>query len=780
MKRTMYTKNTLWGVPVLFCLMGLFHLASAQPGYAQNPTINENNLSNEVTIKGLVITADTNEPLSGVTIRVDSHSRSAATDLNGRFTLQIRTESDEIRIRFTHIGFRQVSQTFSITELEHDLHIIMSPDMEILSPVTVLSHRSMRSPTMALATENSALLPIDSGAFLRDAGNASGIRRGGFGIDPVIRGLSGSRLNVRVDGMTTTAAACPNRMDPPTSHVRLTDIERIEIHRGPHALQYGPAFGGTVNFVSHKPELMAQTSLNGDFRAGLESNTGHRKTDLRLQGGNLNWDLLINGGISSTDDYKGGNEISIPAGFESMDYGFEFGTRLSQNHRFSVGWSQSFVRNADFPSLGMDMAVDDTYKLKTSYEWKVDEAGRVESIALNGYWSLVDHEMNNHNRDSFSMRDAVALAETNSYGLHLKTGGLLTSGRWSMSAGFDHQDVTGTRFVEFKMGPRMGERMAYNLWQDATITNAGFYAGNERYLGNWTLSMGIRADLNMADAKDPAPRFQQMDLSSQHFNLSFSGGLTRVLSENSTMGLFLGRGTRSPDITERYINYLTIGRDGFEYAGNPGLKPETNHQADLVFQSRQDRFRFETTLFLSYITSYISGVLDEQATPVGMDAPGVRFFENRGNTLFPGFEVDLSYEFIQNLYAAISASYTKAEYREDKTAVAEIPPLEASVSLGGSLFSGKLAHELNLRRVFTQNRFDETFGENRTPGFMLVDLNLSAQLLDGVSLAGGVRNLLNESYYEHLNRRFNPGVVSASEYLLEPGRRFFIELSVRF
>lgn len=776
----MYTKYNFWGVTVLLCLMGILHLATAQPGYAHFKTINETAQIQDITIRGQVITADTNEPLSGVTIRVEPHSISTATDIDGRFSLQITTDSENVRIRFTHIGFRPIVQTYHIDKLQEDLHIMLSPEMETLSPVTVLAYRSMRSPTMALATENSALLPIDSGAFLRDAGNASGIRRGGFGIDPVIRGLSGSRLNVRVDGMTTTAAACPNRMDPPTSHVRLTDIERIEIHRGPHALQYGPAFGGTVNFVSHKPELMAQTTLNGDFRAGLESNTGHRKTDLRLQAGNLKWDVLINGGLSSTDDYKGGNGSVIPAGFESTDYGLELGSTFSQNHRFSAGWSQSFVRNADFPSLGMDMAVDDTYKLKTSYEWTPIESDLVESIHLNGYWSLVDHEMNNHKRDSFSMRDAVALAETNSYGVHLKTGGLLQSGRWSLTTGVDRQDVTGTRFVEFKMGPRMGESITYNLWQDATITNAGVYAGNERYFGNWTLSLGARADLNMADAKDPAPRFQQMDTSSKHFNLSFSGGLTRVLSDNSTIGLFVGRGTRSPDITERYINYLTIGRDGFEYAGNPGLKPETNHQADLVIQSRQDRFQFETTLFLSYMTSYISGVLDEEASPMGMGVPGVRFFENRGNALFSGFEADLSYDIMQYFYAAVSASYTKAEYRDDQTPVAEIPPLEASLSLGGSLLSGKMIHELSLRRVFTQNRFDEAFGEDRSPGFVLVDMSLSAQLMEGISLAGGVRNLLNESYYEHLNRRFNPGVVSASEYLLEPGRRFFMELSVRF
>ncbi len=778
----MYTKKYLWVVPVLLCMTVLSNTvhAEAQPGYAHSLPDTTSDMINDITLQGYVYTSDTHEPLSGVTIRIDAFSVSTSTGQDGFFTLHVPAQTDPITFRFSHIGFRSLVKTFALTELQEPLRIYLSPEMEILSPVTVLSYRSMKSPALALATEHSALLPIDSGAFLRDAGNASGIRRGGFGIDPVIRGMSGSRLNVRVDGMTTTAAACPNRMDPPTAHVRLTDIERIEIHRGPHALQYGPSFGGTVNFVSHKPDLTAITSLNGDYRAGFETNTGHRKTDLRLQAGNLNWDLLLNGGLSATDDYKSGHGVSIPAGFNSADYGLEVGKRFRQNHRVSAGWSQSFVRNADFPSLGMDMAVDDTYKIKTSYQWEPENKDFIQSLSINGYWSLVDHEMNNHNRDSYMMRDAVALAETRSYGAHLKTGGLFESGRWSLTTGVDRQNVEGTRYVDFKMGPRTGDSMTYNLWQDATITNMGIFTGIERYLGNWTLSLGARADLNLADANDPAPRFQETDVSSHHFNLSVSSGITRMFSENSTIGFFMGRGTRSPDITERFINYLTIGRDGYEYAGNPGLKPETNNQADLVFQSRLNRFQIESTLFISYMTSYISGVIDPDSSPVGMDAPGVRLFQNRGNALFTGFEADVSYDLLQNLYLSLNASYTKAEYRDDQAPVAEIPPFEATLNIGGSLFSGKIIHEVNLRRTFTQNRFDEAFGEDRTPAFFLVDLNLSAQLLDGVSLSGGVRNLLDESYYEHLNRRFNPGVESTSDYLLEPGRSFFLELSVRF
>jgi iron complex outermembrane recepter protein len=154
---------------------------------------------------------------------------------------------------------------------------------------------------------------------------------------------------VRLDGLTTTAAACPNRMDPPTSHIRLTDIERVEIHRGPHALEFGPSFGGTVNFVTHETPDLTEFTLSGDLRAGYETNTGHRKTDLRLRSGSEKWDVLLSGGLSGTDNYSAGNQAVVPAGFRSADYGLEGSFTLTENSRLSAGWSQSFVRDADFP-----------------------------------------------------------------------------------------------------------------------------------------------------------------------------------------------------------------------------------------------------------------------------------------------------------------------------------------------------------------------------------------------------------------------------------------------
>lgn len=729
-----------------------------------------------------VLAADSNSPVAGAHVRLLNNNEVAVTNSEGEFSLDVPSSESELRLRITHIGFRPLTETVSAAELleKDSLTFLLEPAAESLSPVTVLAHRELNSPLQNMDPANSALLPIDSGAFLRNAGNASGIRKGGFGIDPVLRGLSGSRLNVRLDGLTTTAAACPNRMDPPTSHIRLSDIESVEIHRGPHALEYGPSFGGTVNFVTHATPDYGTFGVNGDLRTGFESNTGHKKSDMRLQGGAEQFTFLLSGGLSETDSYTTGSGSSVPAGFRSYDFGLEGGLAITQNQKLTAGWSQSFIRDADFPALGMDMAIDDTYKFKAGYNWTPSQNEKLAFIKVNGYWSLVDHEMNNHNRPAFSMMDAVALAETETYGLHAKVKGRYNSGSYTFTAGLDQQDVSGTRFVDFKMGPRAGNSMEVNLWQDAAITNVGLYGGLEHFVGEFTFTLGTRLDLNSADSNDPAPRFLSTDVNSDHLNFSISAGITRPVSVNTTAGIYLGRGVRSPDITERFINFLTIGRDSYEYAGNPQLDPEANNQLDLVLTSDLGRFGFETTVFGSLMTNYISAVVTPDLQPVGMSAPGVREFQNRGDVVSAGFELSAGYQLPSSWFINVSGSYTRAEYMDDNTPVAEIPPLESKITIGGAVLSGKLMPELSVRKVFEQDRIDESFGETETPGFWLADAHVNARLFDGVRLTGGVRNIFDEAYYEHLNRQFNPAFESTERSLLEPGRRVFLELNVQF
>jgi iron complex outermembrane receptor protein len=57
-----------------------------------------------------------------------------------------------------------------------------------------------------------------------------------------------------------------------------------------------------------------------------------------------------------------------------------------------------------------------------------------------------------------------------------------------------------------------------------------------------------------------------------------------------------------------------------------------------------------------------------------------------------------------------------------------------------------------------------------------LDIDVSYAVSSVVAIKGGAQNLLNETYYEHLNRP----IASTGLPLFAPGRNFFLMLSFKF
>jgi len=90
------------------------------------------------------------------------------------------------------------------------------------------------------------------------------IKRGNYAIDPSFRGSQYEQLNIQFDGGTKAMHACPNRMDPITTHVVPEDIERIEVIKGPYTVRYGATFGGIVNLVTQFIGFFSE--ITSDYR----------------------------------------------------------------------------------------------------------------------------------------------------------------------------------------------------------------------------------------------------------------------------------------------------------------------------------------------------------------------------------------------------------------------------------------------------------------------------------------------------------------------------------
>ena len=94
-----------------------------------------------------------------------------------------------------------------------------------------------------------------------------------------------------------------------------------------------------------------------------------------------------------------------------------------------------------------------------------------------------------------------------------------------------------------------------------------------------------------------------------------------------------------------------------------------------------------------------------------------------------------------------------------------------------SLFlNEKLLPSITLFYTGAQNRVSYEYGESETPEYFKVDLNISYKFKNNLKFNGGINNVLNSNYYDHLSRYVN--VLESPLYA--PGRNYFISLNYLF
>ena len=129
-------------------------------------------------------------------------------------------------------------------------------------------------PTFTIEVNNQATQPVQPKNVADLFQNVNGmnfIKRGNYAIDPSFRAAQYEQLNVQYDGGVKAMHACPNRMDPVTTHVLPEEVDKIEVIKGPYSVRYGANFGGVINMVTTKPG-MQEKGISGDVKAGYESN----------------------------------------------------------------------------------------------------------------------------------------------------------------------------------------------------------------------------------------------------------------------------------------------------------------------------------------------------------------------------------------------------------------------------------------------------------------------------------------------------------------------------
>jgi len=267
---------------------------------------------------------------------------------------------------------------------------------EVTTNVTVINEEAIKKSTAS-----------DMSELLRQQGfDVAGYPAGGKKL--VLRGMSQSG-SMSTNDMNSNVLVLLNGRRLASSSVDtigLTNVERIEIIRGPAAVQYGPsAMGGVVNIITkrggEKTEIRAE--------AGAGSNDMERlKLAASGQSENGRVDFSFGAGQQYRGDYKTGEGWVWDGTRTGNQQGFngEMGVNLTEGHRLGVNYNYFGIFGTECPVMN-PTAADPSVPPRFGGQSAHDVTNSSVAITYDG--SSEDKDFNWQGRFSFgSLEDKSA------------------------------------------------------------------------------------------------------------------------------------------------------------------------------------------------------------------------------------------------------------------------------------------------------------------------------------------------------------------------------------
>lgn len=724
-----------------------------------------------------LVDSENAQPLVGATFNYGD--KQGVSDENGNIYFNFSPNTEMILSHISY-GTWKLNEKTILEAIETKIYRCASLTNNLF-PVTIIGIRNLdKQPLDQLKIDYQDRMAHDASTILNQVPAFNSIRKSGnYGFDPVFRGFTNDQLNIVFNGAQSATAACPNRMDPPTSQMAPNMIDRIEILKGPHALRYGVGLGATLNFIPAKLRFTDNPDFYGRVSTGYENNGNIRRGEGQTGFSGKIYDISVFAAYSQGDDYETGNGETVQADFKRGSYGTNLGFKLSDNQELRLTATYNRARDADFPALAMDLRKDDTWMFSARHDVQLNNE-KLKSWNTTLFGSFVDHIMNNLLKPlDPRMLNAETAAKTYNFGGRTEGNWLFNNSKLYTGADLRVEGAEGTRVREFLMGPNTGNIFEDNAWQDGSISKTSAFAEYQIRGNSFNYVLSGRLEINHSQLNDPADEFVQVNsnLSVTQVNPSFSIGVLKDFNNKTKVGLWLARAQRSGNLTERFINYFTVGQDPYEMIGNPQLKPEVNNQIDLTFEwNINKRSTVNVDVFAAYLQDFISSVIDPNLDPRLPASPGVRRFVNIDEAFKTGFELNWVQELTAGLNHRLGIAYTYAQDLERDEPLPQIAPLDLRYALYGSYFKNKFNPELVFRYVSDQSRISNEFGETATPSFALLDFKAGYQINDNLSFNLGVNNIFDKNYFEHLNR----SVRGTNNPIFAPGRNVFVNFNYNF
>ena len=503
-----------------------------------------------------------------------------------------------------------------------------------------------------------------------------------------IRGTNANHVVLLVDGVRINSATAGTTA---FEHIPLSQIERIEVLRGPASSLYGAdAIGGVIQIFTKQGERTeARVGFGSDRLREVSAGLGRRfgDTSLSLQGGYTKTDGFSTGRINpDTDPYRNRN---VSLGVEQ---------ELARGHALALRWLHSAGRN----HFDQSSTTDDVKR------------ERLSRLSLES-----------RNQITTDWRSVLRLAR----GTDDSTNGGLYPSRFRT----DQDQATWQNDLRV-----LGGDLAAGLeWRREQVDSSDNFTQTQRRVASAFGSYALGWDRH------------RLELSLRHDDDSQFGGhntgkLAYGWQFHPAWRLSASAGTafKAPTFNDLYYPFSDYSYefDGvlypYFYVGNPNLKPERARAVDVALRYEQSGWSSGIVVFRNRVRDLIVNSVDA-ANPDLHTRANVASARIRGATLDAGYTGSA-------WSARVEWTRQDAEDTDTGLRLARRARQYGTASLNWTPGPWRAGAEL----VGSGARFDDEFNTatSRMGGYVLLNLRTGYALTPELTLSARVNNVANKRY----------------------------------
>jgi iron complex outermembrane receptor protein len=713
----------------------------------------------QVTVSGLVLDSATHEPLSLSLVKM-AELHTVANDL-GEFRFTNIPVGKHV-ILISHIGCDLKQMPIKV-KTDTSITVYLPHHLHSLEEVIAFSKVGTKEPQARLVRTLSSkklesLAAVSLGDALQNTNGVHFLKTGSTISKPIINGMHSNRISVINDNSKHEGQQWGSEHAP---EIDPLSAGNIEIIKGASTLQFGgDAMGGVIRILPAKFRDSSYSQLS--FLTRAETNSRAGQVGIKLEKFNqpklLGQRMVIN--AKRTGDASAANYVLSNTGFGQLSGSYFVSLKRAKNNlSFS---SSAFLQRigilasshiGNLSDLYLALQSDSpliikpfTYKIQapsqyiqhysSKLKWDLDSSklGKITSTYTIQFNRR--QEFDNHKSDALAALDLNLLTQQ----LNLQVDQQLSNYRLQYGAMGEWQQniFYGRYFIPNYTRYKIGSFVITTLEKE-----------------NYLIEGGLRYDVQNIKTY----RYVKSDLSIDDFNFNgLSANLSGWRKLNEDLKLFGSISTRfrSPDINELYSNGLHHGSAALEF-GDLNLNSERSYSANVALNYNHNRIRILAEPYFHYFKNYI------YLQPSGETQLSIRgafpvFNYIQTDATYSGIDLDLMYLISSGWTAQVNAAFLWVLDVENNQFIYGIPPqrYQAKLKHAFAEFSfienGYWFIGANYTSRQTRIESDEDFTDS-PDSYLLLNAEFGSQYKKTpLHLSIGVKNLLNTSYRDYMNR----------------------------